>query len=123
MEDRGYPSDPGPGPAVSGGSFEVDPENIQKLIDGLNEAIEKLETIDRDARQRFGQLAPPGGDDYSEGAVRLINERAMGSDGAHGIANKAFREALEATIDNLTTTLNEYQRIEEENSQIGNIDV
>ncbi|ASO19129.1 hypothetical protein FHR81_001395 [Actinoalloteichus hoggarensis] len=123
MEDRGYPADPGPGPAVSGGSFEVDPENIQKLIDGLNEAIEKLETIDNHASRRFARLSPPGGDDYSEGAVRLITERAMGADGAHAIANKAFRDALENTIDNLTQTLNEYRRIEEENSQIGNIDV
>ncbi|AOS62394.1 hypothetical protein [Actinoalloteichus hymeniacidonis] len=123
MEDRGYPTDPGPGPAVSGGSFEVDPENIQKLIDGLNEAIDELNDISRDATSRLGQLQPPGADDYSTGAVRLITDRVLEDDGAHGAANKAFREALEATVDNLTTTLNEYRRIEEENSQIGNIDV
>ncbi|APU19597.1 hypothetical protein [Actinoalloteichus sp. GBA129-24] len=123
MEDRGYPSDPGPGPAVSGGSFEVDPENIQKLIDGLEEAIIELETISFDAVSQLGTLRAPGADDYSTEAARIISEKALEETGAHGAANKAFREALRATIDNLTTTLNEYQRIEEENSQIGSIDV
>ncbi|KOX12934.1 hypothetical protein ADK67_46240 [Saccharothrix sp. NRRL B-16348] len=105
------------GPAGSGlvasqTSFSVDPEQAQKLIDGLVEARDKLQQLNRDAFA-LQSIGSPGKDVYS-GMAALAIQRAAGTDeGGYGWANKMAYEALNNTINNIQTSLDSYKAQDE----------
>lgn len=101
------------GPAGSGlvasqTSFSVDPEQAQKLIDGLIEARDKLQVL-LNQSYAISNLSSPGKDPYS-GFATLAIQRAGGTEpGGYGWANKEAFEALNNTIDNIQASLENYK--------------
>jgi hypothetical protein len=101
------------GPAGSGltasqTQFRVDPQQAQKLIDGLTEARDRLQEL---LNQSYGltNLSSPGKDPYS-GFATLAIQRAGGmEEGGYGWANKKAFEALNNTIDNIQASLDTYK--------------
>lgn len=101
--------------AGGGGMFRVRPEHVPAVIAGLEEAIRELESINRQAL-RLQDIGAPGDDEYSAQAAREIARQAGEEPGRHGWANRLYREALQATIDNLHAQLATYQRTEADNA-------
>jgi hypothetical protein len=103
-------------PAVGGGGmFRVRPEHVPAVIAGFEEAIRELDGINRDAL-RLQDIGGPGDDQFSAQAAREIARQAGEEPGRHGWANQLYREALQATVDNLHAQLNTYQRAESDNA-------
>lgn len=103
-------------PAVGGGGmFRVRPEHVPAVVAGFEEAIRELDGINRDAL-RLQDIGGPGDDQFSAQAAREIARQAGEEPGRHGWANQLYREALQATVDNLHAQLNTYQRAESDNA-------
>jgi len=103
-------------PAVGGGGmFRVRPEHVPAVVAGFEEAIRELDGINRDAL-RLQDIGGPGDDQFSAQAAREIARQAGEEPGRHGWANQLYREALQATVDNLNAQLNTYQRAESDNA-------
>jgi hypothetical protein len=88
--------------------FSVDPDQAQKLITGLEEAIRELQKLDRVAEQLTGANTP-GKDPYSGFATVAMRTTAGTSEGGYSWANQKAVEALEKTIENINTALNNYR--------------
>lgn len=101
------------GPAGSGlvagqTKFSVDPQQAQKLIDGLVEARDRLQEL-LNQSYAISNISSPGKDPYS-GFATLAIQRAGGTEpGGYGWANKAAFEALNNTIDNIQAALETYK--------------
>lgn len=101
------------GPAGSGLTasqthFSVDPEQAQKLIDGLAEARDRLQVLNDDAYM-LQSIGSPGKDVYS-GMATIAIQRAAGSEaGGYGWANKMAYDALNNTIQNIQASLDAYK--------------
>ncbi len=114
MFDAVVPSMPNAGPpgtgAPSGGTtrFSVDPDQAQKMIDGLQAAVEHLELLQKNATQ-LKMSGAPGPDPYSGWATLTMRQAAGEQDGGYGWANKKAREALEETIARIKKALAEYR--------------
>lgn len=91
--------------------FSVDPEQAKKLIDGLNEALDELNKLNRTSEQLQGMNAP-GKDVYSGSATQAVRTTAGTDPGGYAWANKMAREALENTIGNIKAALEQYQQNE-----------
>jgi len=103
-------------PAVGGGGmFRVRPEHVPAVVAGFEEAIGELNSISTQARELQG-IGGPGDDQFSAQAAREIARQAGEEPGRHGWANQLYREALQATVDNLHAQLNTYQRTEGDNT-------
>jgi len=88
--------------------FSVDPDQAQKMIDGLKAALEKL----MDLRARSTELAntnAPGPDPYSGYATLAMRKTAGGEPGGYLWANEQAQKALEQTIVNIEKALAEYR--------------
>ncbi len=101
------------GPAGSGlvasqTRFSVDPEQAQKLIEGLTEARDRLQELLNDSYQ-LTNISSPGKDPYS-GFATLAIQRAGGTEpGGYGWANKEAYKALDNTINNIKASLENYK--------------
>src|SRR5437588_6624741 len=102
-------------------TFVVARDGVQNLINGLQDAADKLEAL-YEQSQGLRAVGPPGGDPYSGQAVTRIKQAADEDPGGYGWANKQARTALHNTIQNLQATLRGYVGTEERNSHnIGGI--
>jgi hypothetical protein len=114
MFDAVVPSMPNAGPpgsgAPSGGTtrFSVDPDQAQKMIEGLNAAIEKLRLLHDDSKQ-IALNGAPGPDPYSGWSTLAMREVAGEQDGGYGWANIKAREALEETVKRIEKALADYR--------------
>ena len=97
--------------AGGGGMFRVRPEHVPAVVAGFEEAIRELGSIERQARL-LQEIGGPGDDQFSAQAAREIARQAGEEPGRHGWANRLYRDALQATIDNLHAQLDAYQRAE-----------
>ena len=95
--------------------FRVRPEHVPAVVAGFEEAIGELNSISTQARELQG-IDGPGDDQFSAQAAREIARQAGEEPGRHGWANQLYREALQATVDNLHAQLNTYQRTEGDNT-------
>jgi hypothetical protein len=95
--------------------FRVRPEHVPAVVAGFEEAIRELNSISTQARELQG-IGGPGDDQFSAQAAREIARQAGEEPGRHGWANQLYREALQATVDNLHAQLNTYQRTEGDNT-------
>lgn len=88
--------------------FSVDPDQAQKMIDGLQAAIEHLNTLQKNAKQ-LAMSGAPGPDPYSGLATLAMREAAGEQPGGYAWANAKAREALEKTVANIEKALAEYR--------------
>lgn len=88
--------------------FFVEPDEAQRLIDGLKQALEKLIRI-RDLSDEIMASGSPGKDVYSGFATMAIRRTAGTDPGGYGWANLKAQEALENTIENIQKALDEYK--------------
>ncbi|MEV6238240.1 hypothetical protein [Lentzea sp. NPDC051838] len=96
--------------APAGGvtKFSVDPDQAQKMIDGLNLAIQKLVDLEK----KSGQLklaGAPGPDPVSEQAKTSMTKTAGENPGGYQWANREARKALEQTVKNIEKALAKYR--------------
>lgn len=88
--------------------FSVDPDQAQKMIDGLKEAIARLTEL----KKQGGQLqrsGAPGPDPYSGWATLAVRKTAGTEPGGYLWANDAAVKALEQTIENIEKALAKYR--------------
>ncbi|WP_439423042.1 hypothetical protein [Saccharothrix sp. HUAS TT10] len=93
--------------------FSVDPEQAQKLIDGLLDARDRLQELYDQSHQLTG-ISSPGKDPYS-GFATLAIHRAGGTEaGGYGWANQEAYKALDNTIKNIEAALETYKNQDRE---------
>lgn len=100
------------GAAGAGGAgttqFSVDPDQAQKMIEGLKQAIEKLMDLERTGGEiQFS--GAPGPDPYSGYATLAMRKTAGAEPGGYVWSNQAAQKALEQTIKNIEKALAEYR--------------
>jgi hypothetical protein len=96
--------------------FSVDPEQAQKLIDGLTAARDRLEALYRESWQ-LRNAASPGKDMYSGFATLAIRKSAGDDEGGYGWANQKAQEALTHTMENIQKALDKYRGVDNSNQQ------
>ncbi|PSL56792.1 hypothetical protein B0I31_103549 [Saccharothrix carnea] len=102
------PSGSGAGLVASQTHFSVDPQQAQKLIDGLVEARDRLQEL-FDQSYQLSNISSPGKDPYS-GFAALAIQRAGGTEvGGYGWANQEAYKALNNTINNIQASLESYK--------------
>lgn len=92
--------------------FTVDRAQAQKLIDGLVEARDKLQQLNRDAFT-LQSIGSPGKDVYSGMATLAIQRAAGTEEGGYAWANKMAYDALNNTIMNIQASLDGYKNQDE----------
>jgi hypothetical protein len=92
--------------------FSVDPDQAQKMIDGLNEALQQLLKL-RKVGERLQLAGAPGPDPYSGYATLAMRKTAGSEPGGYLWANEQAQKALEQTIKNIEKALAEYRATEE----------
>lgn len=99
--------------------FSVDPQQAQKLIDGLTEARNQLQDLNMTAQQLM--YLPSGAKDpYSAKVVEVIQRTAGNGVGGYGWANTMAAKALTATINKIEKSLDDYRNRDEENADAFN---
>ena len=92
--------------------FRIDPDEAQKMINGLKAAIEKLAELERKAG-RLQKSGAPGPDPYSGWATLAMRQAAGKDPGGYAWANEAAQKALEKTIENMEKALAVYRGTDE----------
>ncbi|WP_439663884.1 hypothetical protein ACSHWB_22030 [Lentzea sp. HUAS TT2] len=92
--------------------FSVDPDQAQKMIDGLKLAIEKLVELQIQSDQ-IKTSGAPGPDPYSGYATLAMRKTAGGEPGGYQWANQEAQKALEQTVKNIEKALAEYKATDE----------
>lgn len=95
--------------------FTVDLAQAQKLIDGLADARDRLQSL-YDQAWTFSISGGPGNDPYSESAATTIAQTAGGDPGGYGWASTRAIEALNRTIQSIQASLDNYQSQEQANT-------
>ncbi|MER7009876.1 hypothetical protein ABT324_00410 [Saccharopolyspora sp. NPDC000359] len=95
-------------------TFEIQPDQLPKVLAGLDEVRAKYVEAQKVARQ-LSNVIPPFADDVTVAAFKKINERAQGGEGclydtAQGMIDwiDGFKAAVQKAIE-------DHQRIDEEN--------
>lgn len=88
--------------------FSVDPDQAQKMIDGLKRAIESLIELQIQSDQ-IKTSGAPGPDPYSGYATLTMRKTAGGEPGGYQWANQEAQKALEQTVKNIEKALAEYR--------------
>ncbi|SDL86830.1 hypothetical protein SAMN04488074_11454 [Lentzea albidocapillata subsp. violacea] len=92
--------------------FSVDPDQAQKMIDGLKEALRQLLKLRNDG-ERLQLAGAPGPDPYSGYATLAMRTTAGSEPGGYLWANEQAQKALEQTIKNIEKALAEYRATDE----------
>ncbi|MFS8099388.1 hypothetical protein LFM09_19885 [Lentzea alba] len=101
-----------PGGGTAGTArFSVDPDQAQKMIDGLKQAIAKLTELS-DKGDELTQSGAPGPDPYSGWATLEMRKAAGKQDGGYMWANDAAIKALNQTIENIERSLAKYRGVD-----------
>ncbi|SHF28304.1 hypothetical protein [Streptoalloteichus hindustanus] len=94
----------------------VAPENVEGVIRGLEEVLDRLDEINEHAQALTAIEAPGSGDPHTAFAIREISRLASDEDGCHGQANRAYRQAIQNVIENLRASLAAYRQAEQANT-------
>ncbi|ONI85588.1 hypothetical protein ALI22I_27810 [Saccharothrix sp. ALI-22-I] len=99
--------------------FSVDPEQAQKLIEGLAEARNRLQELNRSALQLM-MVPSSAKDPYSAQVVEAIRRTAGNDVGGYGWANTMAYEALTTTIEKIEASLATYRNQDQETADAFN---
>lgn len=91
--------------------FSVDPDQAQKMIDGLKAAIAQLNLLSKKGDE-LQQAGAPGPDPYSGWSTLHIRKSAGMQAGGYMWANDAAIKALEKTIENIERALAKYRGVD-----------
>jgi hypothetical protein len=100
----------GPGGAGTA-KFSVDPDQAQKMIDGLKAAVTKLTDLSKKGDE-LTQSGAPGPDPYSGWATLQMRKSAGPQAGGYMWANDAAITALNKTIENIERALAKYRGVD-----------
>ncbi|WNV89919.1 hypothetical protein [Umezawaea sp. Da 62-37] len=89
-------------------AMQVDLDEAPKLIQGLKDAVDKLQEA-YDAAVGINSVGAPGKDPYSGNVTTTMKTVAGGDPGGYGWANEAARQALLKTIENIEKSIASYQ--------------
>lgn len=92
--------------------FSVEPEQAQKMIDGLKLAIENLLDL-REKGTAITNAGAPGPDPWSGYAALSMRKTAGAEPGGYLWANEQAQRALEQTVANIEKALAEYKATDE----------
>ncbi|GHH48173.1 hypothetical protein [Lentzea cavernae] len=92
--------------------FSVDPDQAQKMIDGLKESLRKLLELRKDGA-KLQAAGAPGPDPYSGFATLAMRKTAGTEPGGYLWANEQAQKALEQTIKNIEKALADYRATDE----------
>lgn len=92
--------------------FSIDPDQAQKMITGLEQAVEKLRGLRLDA-ENLEFMGAPGPDPYSGYATLAMRDAAGNKEGGYGWANQKAIDALEKTIESIKTNLANYRQTDD----------
>lgn len=95
-----------------GGSFAVDIAQAPKAIRELEEALEELRAIQRDAIV-LGRVAPPTRDQVSFDAAQVLGQVANGGPGSLSRALTDGMTEISRTIESLRAGIAAYERSDE----------
>jgi len=95
------------GPAPTTTKMQVDLAEAPKLIQGLKDAIEKLQEAYRES-EALRVTPSPGKDPYSGGATDVIKKSSGNEAGGYGWANLEAQKALQKTIENIEKSISDY---------------
>ncbi|MEU5690352.1 hypothetical protein [Actinosynnema sp. NPDC020468] len=101
----------GAGLAAARTRFSVDPDQAQKLIDGLKEALEQVIDFRRNTLV-LGQMGSPGNDGYSQTAVESMKTSAGTEEGGYSYAIAKAQDVIESTITQVQDALDQYKNTE-----------
>jgi hypothetical protein len=96
--------------------FAVDPDQAQKMIDGLEAASKQLKDLMRDA-EALKSIGSPGPDPYSGLATIAMRQAAGDEAGGYAWANAAAVDALDTTVANIKAALAQYRGTDDDASQ------
>ncbi|PRY42697.1 hypothetical protein [Umezawaea tangerina] len=88
-------------------AMQVDLDEAPKLIQGLKDAIEKLQEA-YEGSDKLRNITSPGKDPYSGIATAAIKDSAGDQNGGYGWANKEAQKALQKTIENIEKSVANY---------------
>ncbi|NUT47282.1 MAG: hypothetical protein HOV94_08210 [Saccharothrix sp.] len=88
--------------------FTVDPEQAQKLIDGLIEARSRLQKLNQDVVQ-FMMIKSSATEPYGDAAAEAIQRTAGADVGGYAWANNMAVRSLTETIQKIQDSLAAYQ--------------
>jgi hypothetical protein len=95
-----------PGPSTT--AMQVDLDEAPKLIQGLKDAIDKLQEA-YDEAGLLSSVKAPGKDPYSGNVMTAMGTVAGGDPGGYSWANEAARAALLKTIENIEKSIADYK--------------
>lgn len=101
-----------PGGGTAGTTkFSVDPDQAQKMIDGLKAAVAQLNLLGKTGDE-LQQAGAPGPDPYSGWATLEMRKSAGKQAGGYMWANDAAITALNKTIENIERALAKYKGVD-----------
>ncbi len=92
--------------------FSIDPDQAQKMITGLETAVEQLKDLRFEA-ETLAKMGAPGPDPYSGYATLAMRKAAGTEEGGYGWANQKAIDALEKTIASIKTNLATYRQTDD----------
>ncbi|MDA3648721.1 hypothetical protein LZ318_10440 [Saccharopolyspora indica] len=99
-------------------TFHIQPEQLPKVLAGLDEVRAKFEFA-RDQAMRLANFRAPADDDVTMSAAQKIRERAHGGEGSLFDTAEALIVWIEAFEKAVQAAIRDHQRIDEDNRMGG----
>lgn len=96
--------------AATGMSYQVDREQIPEVITKLQRALGHLDDAEREALQH-DRIVPPGGDPYSQQAVKAMGPELVNN---YVTSNKQDKANIQAIMENLEAAMRRYDADDDE---------
>ncbi|NHD17809.1 MULTISPECIES: hypothetical protein [unclassified Actinopolyspora] len=96
--------------AASSVGYEIDREQLPEAIADLRKALMALEEGEREAMQHE-TITPPGGDPYSQQAVKAMGPKLVNN---YMASNQRDKANIEAMIENLEAAMRRYDADDDE---------
>ncbi len=96
--------------AATGMSYQVDREQIPEVITKLQRALGHLDDAEREALQH-DRIVPPGGDPYSQQAVKAMGPELVNN---YVASNRQDKANIQAMMENLEAAMRRYDADDDE---------
>lgn len=100
--------------AAGGKSFEIQPDQLPKVLAGLDEVRAKFAEA-REGAAELANTAPPFTDDVTMNVAKRIAEQAGGADGSLVKTTEGMIKWVENFRDTVKKAIEDHQRIDDEN--------
>ncbi|MBE9376403.1 hypothetical protein IQ251_18280 [Saccharopolyspora sp. HNM0983] len=100
-------------PGAAGGSVEIEPSSIPKLVSALQESLDSVGLQIEHAITEL-RIRPWAGDPVSTSAAQEFNDRSIGGGEDALTALCGYRDQLQAAAESLDRAGDQYRRIDED---------